>query len=47
MKRAEKRKKRNMEERVDRLDWWIFIGDLLLFIPRVFIRLFRWITDMF
>lgn len=40
-----KKKSRKAEERIERLDWYMFIGEILLYIPRVLWRILRRVFD--
>ena len=47
MASTKQKKKRKREERWERLDWILTIGELLLYVPRLFGRVFRKIFDSF
>lgn len=47
MKSQEKKRKNKTEERMGRFEWLMFLGEIILFIPRLFGRLIRWIVDLF
>ena len=40
-----KKKSRKAEERIERLDWYMFIGEFLLYIPRILWRVLRRVFD--
>ena len=47
MEKPKKRKKDKTIERSERLEWHLFLGEVLLFLPRNIGRLIRWIADLF
>lgn len=44
---TKQKKQRKREERFERMDWFLTIGEVFLYVPRLLVRLFRRVFDWF
>lgn len=42
-----KEKKKEKTRGSERFEWLLFLGEILLFLPRIIGRLIRWVADLF